>query len=111
MSKRIERQAAHWVIELDTTGEMETLRPTFETWLNHSPEHADAFNVAKEAWEAAEELRVFFIPGGPQLPPPPPLGRLEKIEHACGELAYAGRRYRRALGRLVRRIARKIMEW
>ncbi len=65
MNEHIERQAARWLVELDSQ------RRSFETWLNERPEHRAAFEDMEKAWTALDDLRVFFIPGGPKLPPYP----------------------------------------
>lgn len=68
MNEHIERAAARWLVELDTHQRPEDLRPEFEAWLTERPEHRTAFEGMEQTWTALDDLRVFFIPGGPKLP-------------------------------------------
>jgi transmembrane sensor len=51
------QQAARWLTELDTSERIEALWPEFETWLNASPEHREAYHRAELARCELEILR------------------------------------------------------
>ena len=67
---RIEREAARWLIELDTASKPEEQWPEFEEWLRQGPEYEAAFKSMEEAWKAVEELQVFHINHANQLKGP-----------------------------------------
>jgi ferric-dicitrate binding protein FerR (iron transport regulator) len=58
---RIEKKAAHWLIELDTASNPAELWPKFQAWLDEDPRHRSAFNSMEEAWKAVDDLRIFHI--------------------------------------------------
>lgn len=58
--RRIRREAARWLVELDTTEEIEALWPAFEAWLQ-PPEHRAAYLRLERAWRAMEALRPVFL--------------------------------------------------
>jgi transmembrane sensor len=57
----IKREAAKWLIELDTAQNIEEHWPAFEAWLDENPEHRAAFTSMEKAWKAVEDLQVFHV--------------------------------------------------
>jgi ferric-dicitrate binding protein FerR (iron transport regulator) len=68
--RRIKKQAARWLIELDTAENIEEHWPKFEAWLYKNPEHRDAFVSMERAWHSVEDLRAFFVNDRSLNPPP-----------------------------------------
>jgi transmembrane sensor len=60
----IREKAAQWLIELDTSDNVEDRWPDFEAWLNENPEHRAAFVSLEQAWSAVEDLKAFHVNEG-----------------------------------------------
>jgi ferric-dicitrate binding protein FerR (iron transport regulator) len=70
----IDRQAAYWLIELESSKKIEDLWPAFEAWLNERPAHLAAFLRLETAWRALDDLRDLLRADG--MPEPPWYERL-----------------------------------
>jgi transmembrane sensor len=60
----IRDKAAQWLIELDTSENIEERWPEFETWLNERPEHRATFVSMEQAWSAVDDLKAFHVNEG-----------------------------------------------
>jgi ferric-dicitrate binding protein FerR (iron transport regulator) len=61
IAKHIKKKAAEWLVELDTTEEIEKVWPAFEDWLDETPEHRTAFQRMEQAWTSVGELAFLFL--------------------------------------------------
>ena len=53
---KILQQASHWLIELETVPDLDTIWKQFETWLHEDPEHLRVYESMEEAWTRAGNL-------------------------------------------------------
>src|SRR5882757_8448553 len=61
---RIKKEAARWLIELETTADRDTCRANLERWFNEDPRHRAAFDSMEQVWKAVDDLKIFHIGGG-----------------------------------------------
>ena len=55
-SAKVKSEATRWLIELETSDEIETHWPAFEEWLDRDPEHRRTYVRVERAWRILDEV-------------------------------------------------------
>jgi len=63
-TRRIKKESAQRLIELDTAIDRDAYRANLERWFNEDPQHRAAFDSMEQAWKAVDDLKIFHMRGG-----------------------------------------------